>query len=152
MPNRKQTISNILSSFQVIHRGLLQQVAAQRSCEHSENSVSLSQQIILLTVAARGALGVKEIARTQMISSSAATQAVDILVKKGYLIRNQDERDRRATVVVLGPEYQQLANKRAGNAAAYLTPIFSSLTKDELEEYERLNHKLVSSLRKEHSA
>lgn len=130
----------------------MQQTAEQKACDQNENSVTLSQQVILLMVAARGAVGVKEIAEAQMISSSAATQAVDALVKKGYLLRSQDKRDRRATIVALGPEYEQIVNKRVGNAAAYLTPIFSSLTKEELEEYERLNHKLVSCLRKEHSA
>lgn len=150
MPTRKNIISSILGSFQIIRRGLLQQAATQRACD--QNSVSLSQQLILHNVAARGAVSVKEIAKAQMISSSAATQAVDALVKKGYLIRNQDENDRRATAVALGPEYQQLAEKQVGNAAAYLTPFFSSLTKEELEEYERLNQKMVNSLRKEHSA
>jgi len=106
----------------------------------------------LLTVAARGAVSVKEIARARMISSSAATQVVNSLVKKGYLIRTQDEHDRRATLVVLGPEYKQRANAHAGNAASYLTPLFNSLSKEELEEYERLNNKLVSALRKEQSS
>lgn len=151
MPTRKQTVSKILGSFQVIRRGLVQQVAEQKACEQNENSVTLSQQVILFTVASRGSVSVKAIAEAQMISSSAATQAVDALVKKGYLVRNQDERDRRATVVSLGPEYEQIVNKQVGNAAAYLTPIFASLSKAELEEYERLNRKLVSSLRKEQS-
>ncbi|MBL4727762.1 MAG: MarR family transcriptional regulator [Gammaproteobacteria bacterium] len=152
MATRKQTISKILGSFQIIRRGLLQQVAERRACNQNENSVSLSQQVILLMIAARGAVSVKDIAKAQMISSSAATQAVDALVKKGYLLRSQDERDRRTTLVVLGPEYEQLVTKQVGNATAYLTPVFSSLSKEELEEYERLNHKLVSSLRKENSA
>lgn len=151
MPTRKQSISNILDSFQIIRRALLQQVAEQQACDQDENSVTLAQQMTLLTVAARGAVSVKEIAEARMISSSAATQVVDTLVKKGYLIRNQDERDRRASVVVLGPEYQQKFAAKVGNASTYLTPIFSSLSKEELEEYERLNHKLVSALRKEHS-
>ena len=151
MPTRKQTISKILGSFQIIRRALLQQVAEQQACEQDENSVTLSQQMTLLTVAARGAVSVKEIASARMISSSAATQVVNSLVKKGYLIRSQDESDRRATVVSLGPEYQQRVDAKVGNAAAYLTPVFSSLSKEELEEYERLNNKLVNSLRKEHS-
>ncbi|GJM12233.1 MAG: hypothetical protein DHS20C12_06360 [Pseudohongiella sp.] len=152
MPTRKQTISSILGSFQVIRRGLLHQASQRRDCEQNENSVSVSQQLLLLAVSARGAVSVKDIAKAQMISSSAATQAVDGLVKKGYLIRNQDERDRRTTLVTLGPNYQQLAEQHAGSVSNYLTPIFSSLSKEELEEYERLNRKLVSAIRKEDPA
>jgi len=152
MSTRKQSISNILASFQIIRRALLQQVAQRQACDQDENSVTLAQQMTLLTVGARGAVSVKEIAEARMISSSAATQVVDTLVKKGYLIRSQDERDRRASVVILGPEYRQRVEAKVGSATAYLTPIFSSLSKEELEEYERLNNKLVSSLRKEHAA
>ena len=151
MPTRKQSIAKILSSFQIIRRTLLQQVAEQQACDQDKNSLTLSQQMTLVTVAARGSVSVKEIAEARMISSSAATQVVDTLVKKGYLVRRQDESDRRATAVSLGPEYQQWVDKRVGNAAAYLTPIFGALSKEELEEYERLNTKLVDSLRKESS-
>ncbi|PCH61022.1 MAG: hypothetical protein COC19_05140 [SAR86 cluster bacterium] len=151
MPVRKQTITKILGSFQIIRRGLLKQVSEHEACNQDRNSVTLSQQLILLTVATRGPVGVKEIARVQMISSSAATQVVDTLVKKGCLIRSQDERDRRATVVNLSEEYQQRVNEKVGDAAAYFTPFFSSLSNQELEEYERLNRKLVDSLRNESS-
>lgn len=147
MPSRKQTISKILGSFQIIRRALLRQVAEQQSCHETRDSVSLAQQMTLLTVAARGALGVKDIAKARMISSSAATQVVNSLVDKGLLVRSEDARDRRATVVSLGPRYEQLVAARTENAATYLTPVFDALTTDELQEYERLNRKLVDSLR-----
>lgn len=147
MATRKQTISKILGSFQIIRRALLQQVAERQACDENESSVSLAQQMTLLTVAARGEVSVKDIAKARMISSSAATQVVNSLVEKGYLVRSADERDRRATVVKLGPEYQQLVDTRTDNASSYLTPVFAALTKAELEEYERLNKKLVDSLR-----
>ena len=146
MPTRKQSISKILGGFQVIRRAMLRQMAEQQANDQDENTVTLAQQMTLLTVAARGAVSVKEIAKARMISSSAATQVVDSLVKKGFLIRSQDEQDRRASVVALGPAYQKIADAHAGNAATYLTPIFSSLSKQELEEYERLNTKLVNAL------
>lgn len=149
MPNRKQTIAKILGSFQIIRRALLQHVAEQQSCHDNQGSISLAQQMTLLTVAARGALSVKDIAAARMISSSAATQVVNSLVDKGLLIRSQDSRDRRATVVTLGPHYEKLVADRTANAASYLTPVFDALTVDELVEYERLNRKLVDSLRKD---
>ncbi|OFE12982.1 hypothetical protein PHACT_07395 [Pseudohongiella acticola] len=147
MPSRKQTIATILGSFQIIRRALLQQVAERPACEQGESNVSLAEQMTLLTVAARGAVSVKDIASARMISSSAATQVVNSLVKKGYLIRSQDEADRRATVVTLGAAYQKLVASRTDNAASYLTPVFAALTQKELEEYDRLNRKLVDSLR-----
>jgi len=147
MPSRKQTISKILGSFQIIRRALLQQVAEQQSCQESKDSVSLAQQMTLLTVAARGAISVKDIAKARMISSSAATQAVNSLVEKGLLVRSQDAQDRRATVVSLGPRYEQMVASRTENAATCLIPVFDALTREELEEYERLNRKLVDSLR-----
>ena len=148
MPNRKQTISRILGSFQIIRRAMLQQVAAHQSCHDNEDNVSLAQQMTLLTIAARGAMSVKEIAAARMISSSAATQVVNSLVDKGLLIRSQDTRDRRASVVTLGPKYEQLVAARTENAASYLAPIFDAPSADELQEYERLNKKLVDALRK----
>lgn len=147
MPNRKQTVSKILGSFQIIRRALLQQVAEHQSCHEPRDSISLAQQMTLLTVAARGAMSVKDIAAARMISSSAATQVVNSLVDKGLLVRSQDTRDRRATVVTLGERYEQLVATRTENAATYLKPVFDALTTEELQEYERLNRKLVDSLR-----
>lgn len=151
MPSRKQTISRILGSFQIIRRAMLKQIAEHQACEQNQNSVSLAQQMTLLTVAAHGALSVKDIAKARMISSSAATQVVNALVKQGYLVRHQDQGDRRSTVVMLGPEYQNLVDARADNAASHLEPVFAALSQQELEEYERLNRKLVDSLRNESS-
>ena len=148
MSDRKHAISKILNSFQIIRRALLQQVARQQSCQDNEDNVSLAQQMTLLTVAARGAISVKDIAKARMISSSAATQVVNSLVDKGLLIRSQDAQDRRATVVTLGPRYQRLMAAHTENVTTYLTPVFDALTGEELQEYERLNRKLVDSLHK----
>ena len=148
MTNRKQTISKILGSFQIIRRAMLQQVAEQQSCKSNDNNVSLAQQMTLLTIAARGVMSVKEIAAARMISSSAATQVVNSLVDKGLLLRSQHTQDRRASVVTLGPQYEQRVAAHTKNAATWLTPMFDALSADELQEYERLNQKLVDALRK----
>jgi len=49
--------------------------------------------------------------------------------------------------VTLSPTCEQLVAARTDNAATWLTPMFSVLSADELQEYERLNQKLVDALR-----
>lgn len=71
-----------------------------------------SQQLPLLGMVAleNGAL-VKEIAGRLLITSSAATQMIHTLIKKGLLVKTADHKDKRAVRVVLTPKTRKLLSQ-----------------------------------------
>lgn len=85
------------------------------------DSLSFSQLKLLRLIARRGSLSVGDVASILTVSSTAASKAIDRLVRSGYLSRTAAPRDRRALRVSLTGEAQALL-------AAYERATVESLT------------------------
>src|SRR5882724_2291145 len=96
---RTGSIESILESFYTIKRKLSEGVSVK-----PYSSITPSQSFALWFIARHGAVGVKDIAKAFHMTSSGATQVADELVKKGYIIRRGDPKDRRATSLSLTPK------------------------------------------------
>ena len=67
----------------------------RKECFLHQHGLTGPQLHILYALAHVGNFNVKEIAAKMGVTSSAATQIIEGLVKAGYVERNQDEHDRR---------------------------------------------------------
>ncbi len=113
---------------------------------NDKDCVTHSQLFVLALIEQHQNIGIKEIAKKLHISSSAATQLVDVLVESGYAVRKADSKDRRALQLELSPKghkhFVELKNKHVKN----MSLVFDVLNDEELEVYVKLQKKILSGI------
>ncbi len=101
---------------------------------------------IMITLAHEGPKSIKELSELLCMSSSAATQLVDGLVRARLLQRTEDAKDRRKISVTLtATGKKKLATARKTHLSA-ITTLFKPLTDTEIHELYRLQQKIISHL------
>lgn len=140
MADRKQLIERILHSFHAIQN----QIKAKAGNLGHKNGITHSQWFILKIIEHYKNRSIKDIAGTLEISSSAATQLVDGLVKSGYVIRQEDPKDRRSVRLELSAKGKKHLIATNEKRITEMAGLFDALTDKELEEYLRLQKKILS--------
>ena len=98
---------------------------------------------ILAFVAQEGPQNLKDIAKRLCMSSSAATQLVDGLVRDRLLTRTEDRTDRRRIKLALtAVGKRKLAQAKKARLAA-LAKLLEPLSPQELNEWRRLQQKII---------
>ncbi len=139
---RKQYIESIVESMHAIKHKL---VACTKKSAASDNKpgITHSQWAVLAIVTKKESVGVKEIAQTLGVTSSAATQLTDELVKNGYIIRKESEEDRRALFLELSPLCKKHMQDMRTRRMEQFTKMFAHLSDEELTQYATLNKKIA---------
>jgi len=146
---RLRDVGSVLYSLDIIHRRIQRwrmtsfQQSMQRVGE-TYADLTVVQMQVLLSVMAHQPVTIKRLAELRNITSSAATQAVDILVNKGFLTREQDENDRRSTLISLSPEYQQRVSDFMQNVGSNFDAVFKMLNNKEIADLAQLCEKIVA--------
>jgi DNA-binding MarR family transcriptional regulator len=142
MPNtRKRTMDLLLHDIHAIRHKMM----AGHVGKHHFN-ITPSQGFVLRIVATNPDASVKTVSRELRITSSAATQLVEGLVKKGYLKRAVNPQDRRAVTLAIAPKAQALFKKFKAHGMAKMQRLFAGLTDRELAQYAALNKKILNSI------
>jgi len=142
MQNRKKLIEELLESVHTIKHNFVLD-----SHSFSDNAqVTYSQWIVLRVVRQYGGIGIKEIASKLGITSSAATQLVDGLAKRGYLKREESPEDRRALKISLSDKGQEKISGMKTRSLERLSSIFDVFDDVELAKYCELNKKIVNKM------
>lgn len=94
---------------------------------------SPAQQHVLMVLGSYQPMPIKELAATLQVTSAAATQHVDALVKQGYVSRAPKSEDRRVILVALTLSGQQLVKELSEAHAAFMYELFSGLTDTEFQ-------------------
>lgn len=136
---REQFIEEILHSLHAIRN-----ITKTRALHLGhQNHITHSQWFVLSMIQHFKKRSIKDIAEAMDMSSSAATQLVDGLVQSGYVIRQEDPKDRRSVQLELsskGKKHIVATKKKRINEMA---GIFDALTDKELEEFVRLHKKIL---------
>lgn len=111
-----------------------------------ELAITPSQGFVLRFVANNESANTKAIAQALHITSSAATQLIDGLVDKEYLIRKESPEDRRVMSLSLSEKAKKLFKEFKEQGLEKMTELFSVLTDDELDQYAALNKKISDSI------
>jgi len=146
MTDRKKQIEGIVECMHAIRRKL-----ASESGYFSgpgAKRIPPSQWFVLLMVERNKNIGVKEIAGLIGITSSAATQLINELVKKGYLMRKGKPEDRRALSIVLSGKSKTQLHSMKKQGLNKLIALFSVLSDNELTTYCELNKKIADNIAK----
>jgi DNA-binding MarR family transcriptional regulator len=109
-----------------------------------EERLAPSQWLVLHQVGHQNGIGVKELAASLGITSSAATQLVDSLVKKGLLIRQPSEEDRRALRLSLPEESRKRIDTMMAHRLERMVDIFGVLDDVEFQNFLDLINKVIA--------
>jgi DNA-binding MarR family transcriptional regulator len=142
MLNRKQQISSIIKNFHTIFQALFKVAPSFLS----ELKVTHTQMLILSFVKENEGISVKKLAGTMGISSSAATQQVNTLVKKEYLVREESNVDRRLVKIRLSGKMEKQIEKIEAMFLEQLFTVYSGISDEELALYSELNSKIANQI------
>ena len=133
-------IAEIFREMMALKRALM-----SRMPDESAPAITPSQWLAVSAIG-EGARTVKAVAAELSVSSSAATQLIDGLVKAGYVIRSQAKEDKRETELALSKDSEAGIKKVKQQKMDQFEKVFSVLTEKELREFAALMKKLSANL------
>ena len=139
MLDRKEQIGELLANLNAVRR----MVMRYRDSYLQQRNLTYSQLWVLHVVKEHDGIGVKEIADLLGITSSAVTQLVDTLVKRGYLSRERSPEDRRALKVRLSDQGKKQVDVLQMKNLEKLFDVFDD---EELLKYCELNKKIINRI------
>jgi DNA-binding MarR family transcriptional regulator len=101
--------------------------------ETTKSRVTSSQLRVLKLVARTNARRIGDVADFLAVSNAAASKAVDRLVRRGLLRRNESPSDRRAVELSLTPEGRAVLAQYEAATNQVLKEVFGSLPADQLQ-------------------
>lgn len=141
--DRKKQIAVIIENFNTIFHALFKVAPSLIT----ELKITHTQMIILSLVKENKGISLKKLAGTMGITSSAATQQVNKLVKKGYLVRKESNVDRRLVNIRLSGEMDQQIELCETIYLEQLITFFTVITDEELELYYELNSRIAKQFK-----
>lgn len=143
MQKREKLIQGIMDSFHTVKRSFNPNHLGIRN----KGEITPAQWPIISSLKDRPTIALKELTAMLQISSSAITQLVDALVKKGLITRKESVDDRRVILIELTKKAKDSLAVMREKAIAHLSQACSVLTEEELETYDRLTAKVADNLR-----
>jgi len=116
---------------------------------YSHFGITGPQLWVIKTVYQNGSLPLGELSKRMYLHPSTITAAVDRLEKKGYVLRNRIERDRRVISVQLTPKGNRLAKRAPKPIQGKMIYGLRKLKKDELSSIYRSVERLVEIMEAE---
>jgi DNA-binding MarR family transcriptional regulator len=98
------------------------------------SDMTVAQLRVLLFLHTEGASNMSNIASVIKTSLPTITGTVDLLVKKGLVIRADDPEDRRMVICSLSPEGQEIINKMWTMGRQQIQRLLNGLSVDELHQ------------------
>jgi DNA-binding MarR family transcriptional regulator len=140
--DRETQIENLLESFRSVHRKMAKAIQSMTA----DLNITYTQLIILGMTKDHEGFSIKELSTMMGMSSSAATQQVDSLVKKGYLVREGNLTDRRAIKIRLSNEMLARFGEIKKHQMEKLISLFETLSDQEIQTYCRLSQKIIDGI------
>jgi DNA-binding MarR family transcriptional regulator len=136
---RDVAISEIMQSLRRIIKSL--QDYSQTVCSHF--GITGPQLWALKTISKRGNLSLGELSEEMCLHPSTVTGVVDRLEKKGYVVRDRTEKDRRVINVQLTPKGKSIAKKAPNPVQGKMIYGLRKFKKDQLILIYESIHELV---------
>jgi DNA-binding MarR family transcriptional regulator len=110
-----------------------------------ELGINFPQLRILFRVRSHPGIDLRTLAEQIGISASGASQQVDKLVARGFLMRQDDPDDRRRLSLELTERGQQATGEISRATRTFIESALSVLTPDELADFHRLLGRVLAS-------
>jgi len=138
--SRSAIIAQIMGSLQLIRKRMTEGTSTPPFYP-----LTVAQGFLLFFIKKHEQASIKDIATRLFITSSAATQLVEGLTKKGYLVRRQDSADRRILKITLTKKGLTQLEKFTQVHLQQLSDILQPLSDQELAQYRDLHQKIIDS-------
>jgi DNA-binding MarR family transcriptional regulator len=112
------------------------------------SDMTVAQLRVLLLLHTEGAMRMSTIASAIKISFPTVTGTVDILVKKGLVIRTDDPEDRRLVICSLSIEGQEIINKMWALGRQQMQRLLNGLSIEELGKAQEIAEILLRNAKK----
>jgi DNA-binding MarR family transcriptional regulator len=142
MIQRKKQIEKLLANIQSLKR----KIFFGADCNLKNDHITTSQWFVLQHLNKSEGTTLKEVACSLNMTSSAATQLVEALVQKGYIIRKTSTDDRRELKLMISDKSKKHIKEIGSKWIQELEHIFDVLTDDEFGSYCSLCDKVAKSL------
>lgn len=140
--DRKQYIASILEGLHAVFQAVVRTAPAILD----EFGITHTQMFILSYIKENEDVSVKQLARMMGITSSAATQQVNGLVKRGFLVREESNIDRRLVKIRLAEKIVKRTEQLQEQLLDRICDFFSVVNDEELEQYYRIQSKIVERI------
>ena len=144
MINRKQKVIELMEGLQSLRRDMIFRPARTINIPR----ITPSQWGVLMIIEEWRKSTVKDVASALSITSSAATQLVDGLVTSGYVVRQEDAKDRRQVTLTLSKKTKLGVDKIKEQNIKHLLTFFKVLNDKEFNQFIILNNKIVERFSK----
>lgn len=142
MTTREETIQSIMDCFHTVRRSC----QANHLGIRNKGEITPAQWPVIASLTDRPTIALKELTHMLHISSSAITQLVDALVKKGFVRRKESPNDRRVILIELTQKAKDSLAAVREKATKHMQQAFAVLSDAELAEYYRMSQKVAIHL------
>ena len=139
---RLDYIKEFLEGMHIMKHKMLCQEAPDKGIQQ----VTFSQWRVLELISRSEPVSIKKIHQSLTISSSAATQIVNELVKKKHVIRAINTDDKRVSVVKLSLKTKKSMSSLNKKTLANVLSMFECLSDKEFKTYIKLNMKVINNV------
>ncbi len=120
-----------------------QRILSEGKFFHLEADVTFSQWMALEFIERNNKSSIQQISKALHISSSAATQLINGLEKKGFVLRKIGADDKRFSAIESSPKAKKLFSVMKQKKLGYTKKLFSHFSDKELETFSSLIKKLT---------
>ena len=134
---KKQSLDDVLISFKhIINASLLKEARSY--------DLSLSHLEIIMYIANKGEVTMKDISSWLHITPPSVSTLIDILVKKNIVTRTQSKKDRRTVYITLNKEAHKLLSSIHKKKISMFKKMLSKLSNDDRSELIRILNKCIN--------
>lgn len=120
---------------------------SQRNFLKVVDDITIDQKLILQYINEFPELSQKEIAELVFKDNASLTRMIDLMVKKGFLVRSENQADRRRHKIEITPKGKEVLNKLTPVISDNREKALSGLTQEDLDELDRLLNKILVNLK-----
>jgi len=142
MDERRKIIEKIFEIFFALRH----KVDARMRLLFEEQQITHSQWFVLHIIEKKESMNIKDLAVLLGITSSAVTQVVDGLVKRGLLLRKRKPDDRRVLIVTLTQKSRSKFNSIKNKRIDAISSLFDAVDDCELKRFYEIMDKIVKKI------
>jgi len=140
--NQRELVEEILKISEDIYNAIPLDIPS----EWLNSDLTVAQLRVLLVLQAQGPSRMSDIASVTGVTLPTATGVVDNLVRKAFVVRENDPQDRRLVICRLSPRGQELINKLWTSGRFQMENLLDGLEPEQLEKAREVAQMLLENV------
>ena len=144
MTDRQQLVTDIFNNMSAMRRLMMSPLPTAKK---KPTGPTHAQMGVMFCLSHNNNIGVKDLAKCFDMTSSAATQLINGLVKRGWVTRKTTTADRRKHALHLSPTGQRILKNIIAQRSADLAKHLQVLSDKELTQLKNIQQKIIANHR-----